>query len=70
VKKMDRFFDNVIKIIFTLIFAGALILVVLPTIFWTSIKIVFELVTIIIYLFLCYIFMDAIRRVWTDKKVK
>ena len=67
---MDRFFDNVIKIIFTLIFAGALILVVLPTIFWTSIKIVFELVTIIIYLFLCYIFMDAIRRVWTDKKVK
>jgi len=70
VKKMDRFFDNVIKIIFTLIFAGALILVVFPTIFWTSIKIVFELVTIIIYLFLCYIFMDAIRRVWTDKKVK
>ena len=67
---MDRFFDNVIKIIFTLIFAGALILVVFPTIFWTSIKIVFELVTIIIYLFLCYIFMDAIRRVWTDKKVK
>lgn len=58
------------KILVSLIFVGALIFWVIPTIFGIAIRIIFELFILFIYFFIGYILIKALENVWKLKRGK
>lgn len=60
--------DNIFKVMSTIILGGALLIWVIPSIFWIIIKIFVELIVLISWLFIGYAFIKGLEMVWAPKK--
>jgi hypothetical protein len=67
---MGKTFDTAFKWLCTIILVAGLLLWVIPTIFWTSIRVIFELFIIMIWSFIGYFFIEAIKAIWAGKKAE
>lgn len=60
--------DIILRILASIIIIGALILIVLPGIFWTAARIIFQLIILVVWGFVGYLLIKALEAVWKNKK--
>ena len=60
--------DTIFRILSTIIIVGALIFLVLPALFWTAARIIFEIVILVVWSFIGYVFIKALENIWKTKK--
>jgi hypothetical protein len=64
---MGKVTDNLFKWGATVILVGVLLLWVVPTIFWTLMRVFFEVIILVSWSFIGYIFIKALENVWKVK---
>jgi len=60
--------DTVIRVVASIIVIGAILIFIVPGIFWTAARIIFDLFILLIWCLVGYVLIRVLEGIWKNKK--